>query len=179
MDKGVELTSASWEKGGEADRQKHLETVLEQAGYEVEKEPPPPPKPDFEKLPPLEQERLLQKYGRGVDKTKAKVGEENWNNAVDQEIDIGKKTQYAILQEDNGPEISYYLGRNPEVARRLGKMKPKEAVEEVRRLSGKLMNERPVRPRLDATPEEVANTPNYPGKYRDMKRAFALRDRRI
>lgn len=181
MDKGVELTSASWEKGGEPARQKHLEAVMEQAGYEVEKEPPPPPKPDFEKLPRHEQERLVDKYGQGVEKTKARVGEENWNSALDQEIVIGRKTQLAILQEDNGPQICYYLGRNPEEARRLGKMKASEAVEEVRRLSSKLMQEqgRDVRPPENSSVEEFIAAPNYPGKYRDVKKAFLRRDRRI
>lgn len=176
-DKGVALTSASWEKGGEPARERHLQDVMAQAGYEVEKEPPPPPKPDFEKLPEQEKERLIQKYGRGVDKTKARVGEENWNNAVDQEIVIGEKTQKAILQEDNGPEICFYLGRNPEAARQLGKMKPKEAVEEVRRISSRLINEqrRNVRPPESASFEEIVAAGPYPGRHLDMRRALKRR----
>jgi len=173
----VILTSSSWEKGGDAARQRHLETVMEQAGIEVEKEPPPPPKPDFERVPRHEQERLVQKYGRGVDKTKAKVGAENWHKALDQEIVIGTKAQGAILQEDNGPEIAYYLGRNPEEARRLGKMKGNEAVEEVRRISSKLTNEerRNVRPPENASFEEVVAARPYWGKARDIRRALRRR----
>jgi hypothetical protein len=171
----VILQSASWEKGGEPARQKHLEATMEQAGYEVEKEPPPPPKPDFEKLPRHEQERLVQKYGLGVDKTRAKVGAENWTKALDQEIVIGTKAQAAILQEDNGPEIAYYLGRNPEEARRLGKMKGNEAVKEVRRISNKLTESRNVRPPENASFEEIVATGPYWGRARDIRRALRRR----
>jgi hypothetical protein len=173
----VILQSGSWEKGGEPARERHLEKVMEQAGYEVEKEPPPPPKPDFEKLPGHEQQRLVQKYGQAVDKTIAKVGAENWKNAVDQEIHIGTKAQAAILQEDNAPEICYYLGRNPEEARRLGKMKGTEAVKEVRRISSKLTNEerRNVRPPENASFEEIVATRPYWGRARDIRRALRRR----
>jgi hypothetical protein len=168
----VILQSKGWEKGGEEDRQKHLMATMEAAGLEVEKaEPPEPPAELNENLTP----QHVTAYVTQI--KEAKKAHKDWDQLFTSleknDINIGKAAQEAILKLKNGTEVSYYLARHPDYARRLGKKPVTEAVAEVGRLSGRLMPEaRFVRPAENAGFDEIVKTPNYWGKARDIRRAL-------
>ncbi len=184
----VILRSNSWEKNGEPARQKHLETVMQKAGLEIVKkdEAVPEPKPEElnENLTPQERvEQSLRNYGQQLKTAKTKYPD--FEKTVKQDIFIGVETQHAIIQQPNGADVVFYLGQHPEYARKLGKMcktgSAISAVREVERLSTRLggntpaPQRRPVRPPENASFQEIAETPNYPGKARDLRRALAKR----
>lgn len=129
----------------------------------------------------------------------AKQAHPDWD-ALKQKFDandvfIGHATQLAILEDEAGAEVTYYLMRHPEYAAELGRkarVSEISAVKEVARLSARLSGvssgERS-RPRVPApvrtvstagsgavsTPADVAARPNYPGKAKDFRRALAER----
>jgi hypothetical protein len=120
----VILQSASWEKGGEQARQKHLETVMEKAGLEIVKkdEAVPEPKPEElnENLTPQERvEQSVRNYGEQLKTAKTKYPD--WEKTVKQEIFIGREVQHAIIQQPNGADVVYYLGQHPEYAKKSAK----------------------------------------------------------
>lgn len=182
MGKGLVLQSASYEPGGEETRQMNLEKTLEEAGYEVQEAPPDP---EAEENDSLTQEQRFSKniksYGAQVEKAKSKY--DDWNQVVNQDIFIGQGVQLAILEQPNAAEVSYYLGKHPGFAKKIGEMSKTpgreiSAIREVERLSARLGGNthtqaprRPIRPPADASFAEIAAMPNFPGKARYLKRA--------
>ena len=176
MGKGIVLQSQSFEPGGDASREHNTARAIEGAGYEVEKKLE---LPDDRDTSGLNDDQRLQKhakdYGAQVNAAKLKHGEDEWNEAVNQDITIGQTAQLALLEAPNGAEVTFYLGTHPDIARRLGKMTPLQAAAEVGRLSDRLPKperaSRPFRPPTGATFAEIAAMKDYPGKARDLKRA--------
>lgn len=146
-------------------------------------------------------ERNLQNYAAQLEEVKAKYPDwdelkEKFDNA---DIFIGQATQLAILGEENGAEVSYYLMKHPAVAVRLGQMDQIAATKEVARLADRLKTGAPapsgqeyerqfrLKPKVpapvrtvstagsNAAPSfaDIAARPNYPGKAKDLKRALA------
>jgi hypothetical protein len=129
----------------------------------------------------------------------AKDTYEDWDDVVNQDIHIGREVQLAILEQENGAEVVYYLGRHPAYARKLGELSPLSAVMEVGRLSARLKtgapapgeahSEEPTKPKPKVpapvrtvstagssaalTFAEIAAKPSYPGKARDLRAAQA------
>lgn len=186
MAKGLVLHSASHEPGGDEARQMNLENAMEKAGYEVQEAPPEPEAEESNEL--TEQQRLeknLKHYGAQIKEAKKKY--DDWHETLNQDVDvfIGQGVQIAILEQPNGAEVAYYLGKHPAFAKKLGKMSSTpgrqiEAIREVERLSARLAANsprteapprRPIRPAADATFAEIAAMPNFPGKARYLKRA--------
>jgi len=62
----------------------------------------------------------------------------------------------AVIEDDNGPEILYYLGQNAEEFAKLGEMTPARVVKEVARLSDKLA---PKAEKEHAKPKLVSKAP--------------------
>src|SRR5258707_316978 len=142
-------------------------------------------------------EQNISNYAVQVEEAKDKY--EDWDKVVNQEIFIGKEVQLAILEQENGAEVIYSLGRHPAYAAKLGEMSPLSAVMEVGRLSARLTTgasahdeangeePRKPKPKVPApvrtvstagsstalTFAEIAAKPNYPGKAKDFKRAQA------
>lgn len=56
------------------------------------------------------------------------------------DVKISPPMSQAILEADDGPAIAYYLGQNPEVAERVSKLSPAQAVYEIGRISSRLAN---------------------------------------
>jgi hypothetical protein len=139
----------------------------------------------------------LQSYKAQVEE--AKENYEDWDDVVNQDIHIGQEVQLAILEQENGAEVVYYLGRHPAYAEKLGKMSPLSAVMEAGRLSARLKagapapgeanGEEPTKPKPKVpapvrtvstagssaalTFAEIAAKPSYPGKARDLRAAQA------
>lgn len=181
MPKGVILKSASFDPGGDEARQMSTQTVLEKAGFKVE-EPEPEPEESEQLTPQQQLEKNLRSYGAQVKEAKEKYND--WRETVGREVFIGQGVQMAILEQANGAEVCYYLGKHPNFAAKLGELsktgRELTAIREVERLSARLAPStartqapprRPVRPPDDATFSEIAAMPNFPGKGRALKRA--------
>src|SRR5258708_347380 len=81
-------------------------------------------------------EENINNYAVQVEEAKDKY--EDWDKVVNQEIFIGKEVQLAILEQENGAEVIYYLGRHPAYAAKLGEMSPLSPVMEFDPLSSSL-----------------------------------------
>src|SRR6266436_8443598 len=184
MAEGLILKSASYEPGGDEARQMNLETTLEKAGFEVKTPPEPKPEESNEQLT-VEQrfDKNIKNYDRQVQGAKNKY--DDWDEARKQDIFIGQGVQLALLEQENGAEVAYYLAKHPAFAKKIGEMSKTpgreiSAIREIERLSARLganaphtqaPQRRPIRPPADASFSEIASMPNYPGKARDLKRA--------
>src|SRR5215469_17029480 len=67
-----------------------------------------------------------------------KVDHEDWGEVVGQNIDIPQGVQMAILEMENGPDVAYFLGKNPQVVKSLNKMSVPTAMAEIGRISARL-----------------------------------------
>jgi hypothetical protein len=84
-------------------------------------------------------DRLKQNHENYV----AAVGEfkethDDWNDVVNQKIPITESVYLTIQELENGPAVTYYLGKHPAYAEKLAGMSPLAAVVEVGRLSDRL-----------------------------------------
>lgn len=59
---------------------------------------------------------------------------------LNDDLKISPPMSQAILEAEDGPAIAYYLGQNPEVAERLSKLSPAQAVYEIGKISNRLTN---------------------------------------
>jgi hypothetical protein len=183
MAEGIVLKSGSWEPGGEEARKMNLESTLEKAGFEAKPEPKPEESDDGQLT---EQERFKKNVGSYDAQTKAaRKKYDDWQEVVGQDIHIGVGVQLALLEQNNGADVAYYLGKHPALAKKIGQMSKTpgreiSAIREVERLSARLAANaprtevppsRPSRPPEDATFAEIAHFPDYPGKARDLRRA--------
>lgn len=131
-------------------------------------------------------EQIIRNYSAQVER--AKKVHPDWDQLKAKfdrdDVFIGDATQLAILEDqEHGAEITYFLMRNPDKARELGRMSQIKAVKEIDRLSARLAGNG-ARPRVPApvrtvntagssaapTFAEIAARPNYPGKAKDLKR---------
>ena len=71
----------------------------------------------------------------------AKSRYEDWNDVVNQEIEIPISVGRQCLLLPNGPDLAYYLGKNQEVREKLLAMDPIEAAGEARIIADKLAAE--------------------------------------
>ena len=67
-----------------------------------------------------------------------KESHDDWDEVVNQDLPMHQSVQLAVMEEDNGAEVIYYLGKHPEFTRKLHEMSPLSAVMEVGRLSQRL-----------------------------------------
>ena len=193
------LESKSWQKGGDSEREKNLESVVKGAGYEVEKpeaeELPAPPAELNESLTlPESFEKSREAYISQIEEAKKVHGD--WEDLRKKfeanDVHIGEAVQQAIIEQSNGTEVTYYLMRNPDYAKKLGRMckagRGVSAVREIENLSAKLggnTTHAKYTPRTSATPrkrppenasfEEIVKAPAYWGKARDIRRALSRR----
>lgn len=63
---------------------------------------------------------------------------DDWDETVNQNLPMHTSVQLAIMEQENGPEVIYYLGKHPEYTKKLAGLTPLSAVMEVGRLSDKL-----------------------------------------
>src|SRR5215469_8432575 len=80
---------------------------------------------------------VLTSYNDRVEEFK--VDHEDWGDVVTAStMDIPQGVQMAILEMENGPEVAYFLGKNPQVVKSLNKMSVPTAMAEVGRISARL-----------------------------------------
>lgn len=78
----------------------------------------------------------LENYQRAV--ADFKEDHNDWNEVVNQSLSIHESVYLAVMELENGPAVTYYLGKHPDFARRLAEMSPLSAAMEVGRLSTRL-----------------------------------------
>jgi hypothetical protein len=90
------------------------------------------------------QERITAQLKENLESYQAGVAEfkddhEDWDDVIAKStIPIHESTYLAVMELENGPQVTYYLGKHPDYARRLAEMTPLSAAMEVGRLSTRL-----------------------------------------
>lgn len=106
----------------------------------------------------------------------AQVKYEDWKEVVGQNITIPPAVHVAIIEMENGPDVAYYLGKHPELAKELMEMSPSRANGKIWRLSEQLESEapkeeeteevevepEPEKPKVEAKPERKKYEPIKP-----------------
>jgi hypothetical protein len=72
---------------------------------------------------------------------------DDWDEVVTSNLPIHESVYLAVQEQENGAQVTYYLGKHPDYTRRLAEMSPLSAVMEIGRLAEKLM---PAAPELGA-----------------------------
>jgi hypothetical protein len=83
-----------------------------------------------------QQKEVFDAYNRKV--AEAKSVHEDFAEVVGQDLSIPIGVQLAVVEMDNGPEVAYFLGSNPELCEELMKMSPLKAIAEAWKISEKL-----------------------------------------
>jgi Bacteriophage, scaffolding protein len=81
-------------------------------------------------------EENYQDYRAQVEEFKEE--HDDWDEVVNQDIPIHTAVQLALLEQPNGAEVTYYLGKHPDWTRKLAELSPLSAVMEVGLLSQRL-----------------------------------------
>jgi len=68
---------------------------------------------------------------------------DDWDEVVNQSLPIHESVYLAVIEQENGPQVTYYLGKHPDFARRLAEMSPLSAVMEIGRLADRLKGGKP------------------------------------
>lgn len=83
------------------------------------------------------------------------------------DVQISTPMAHAILNDDDGPAIAYYLGKNPDEAARISKLNPIKAVAELGRIAARLAarpaptnKPAPIRPLKTGAAAATAKSPN-------------------
>lgn len=82
-------------------------------------------------------EQNLQNYRTQVEEAQDKY--EDWDEVVNQPLPMHQSVQLAIMEQENGAEVVYYLGRHPLYTKQLSEKSPLAAVMEIGRLSDRLL----------------------------------------
>jgi hypothetical protein len=82
-------------------------------------------------------EEILQKYNAKVEKSGLEDFDEVVTGLFQNKI-LGQTAYEALLEQDNGPQIEYYLGKNLELAAKIGSKTPAQQAAEIGKLSVKL-----------------------------------------
>jgi len=83
-----------------------------------------------------QQKEVANAYNERVEAFKAE--HDDWDEVVGQSIDLPPGVGPAILELENGPEVAYFLGKNPKAVKELNELSPYAAVAYIGRLSAKL-----------------------------------------
>lgn len=82
-------------------------------------------------------QKIFDSYNKKVTEARAKY--EDFDEIVGQsDIPIPQAVQLAIVEMENGPDVAYYLGQNPEEAAKLVSMTPLAAVRAIGRIETSL-----------------------------------------
>jgi hypothetical protein len=89
------------------------------------------------------QKALTDRLKENFENYQAQVAEfkeehDDWDEVVNQDIKIHESVYLAVTEQENGAQVTYYLGKHPDYARKLAEMTPLSAVMEVGRLAERL-----------------------------------------
>jgi hypothetical protein len=97
-----------------------------------------------------------ENYKSGVEDFKEE--HDDWDEVVGSKTPIHESVYLAIIELENGPAVTYYLGKHPDYAKRLAEKSPLAAVVEVGRLSDRLKTGAPNRGEADGTTKPKPKT---------------------
>jgi DNA repair exonuclease SbcCD ATPase subunit len=98
-------------------------------------------KEETENQQKAQQDRLKENFENYQTSVAAfKEEHDDWDEVVDQKIPIHESVYLTIMELENGPQVTYYLGKHPDFARRIAELSPLSAVVEVGKLADKLAN---------------------------------------
>jgi hypothetical protein len=94
----------------------------------------------FEKAQKDYQARLEQNFKNYQSQVAAfKEEHDDWDEVVNQtDIPIHESVYLAVQEQENGAQVTYYLGKHPDYARRLAELSPLSAVMEIGKLAERL-----------------------------------------
>lgn len=109
-----------------------------------------------------QQEELKSK----LDTYRAKVDEaveryEDWDEVMNKNVLVPEAASIAIIESENGPDIAYYLGKNPEVIEELHELSPVQQIAKIVKIGNELAgkyNRRPLT-KAPAPVNPVAGSP--------------------
>jgi len=102
-----------------------------------------------------EQTEIYNSYCQRADK--AREAHDDYDEVVGQDIELPQSAVLAIIELDNGPEIAYHLGQNPEACEKLSGLSQLGAVAEIGRLSASLTETSKGSVKTSAEPARVPN----------------------
>jgi hypothetical protein len=116
-----------------------------------------------QKLPQMVEKANVQKQQNTVQsefaqreiKTKQEYPDYEDVIAENGNIPVPRETVEAILSSEHGPDIRYYLAKNPEQAQALNRMSPISAVREIGRIEAKIAGEK----ELKSKPKQTTKAP--------------------
>jgi hypothetical protein len=79
-----------------------------------------------------------------------KEGHDDWDAVVNQDLPMHESVILAVMELENGPAVTYYLGKHPTFTKRLAELSPLTAVVEVGRLADRLKTGAPDRGDADS-----------------------------
>ena len=86
-----------------------------------------------------ENDRLQKNWSSYKEKVSAfKEDHDDWDDVMSSNIPIQESVYLAVHELENGPEVAYYLGKNPDYAKKLHAMSPLSAIMEIGNLSERL-----------------------------------------
>lgn len=144
---------------GEPDRNdfaNDIEYVKALAKWEVRQEMKLEAEREVREAAEDKQRTFVKNYNEKV--VEAKATHEDWDEVVNQDLDIPGTVGLAILRMPNGPEVAYQLGKNPELAEELMQMDELEAIGKIWELSkelGKSTEEEPEKKEKKAIPPPI------------------------
>lgn len=89
----------------------------------------------------------FQNYQSSVEEFKEE--HDDWDDVVNQSLAIHESVYLAVMELENGPAVTYYLGKHLAFAQKLAEMSPLAAVVEVGRLADRLKTGAPNRGEAD------------------------------
>ena len=101
------------------------------------------------------EQQIEAEYQGKVDAFKA--AHPDFEEVMDTDVSIYMGVERAIKEMDTGPEVAYFLAKNPEVAAKLMEMTPLKAITEVGKIAQKL-----AKPESPAKPKSAAPAPITP-----------------
>jgi len=100
------------------------------------------------------QQAAREAYAGRIEKLKAKHADFE-EVAESPDIQISIPMAAAILHSDNGPELQYYLGKNPQEAERIRQLSPPLQLLELGKIEAKLIAPPPPKPAVSAAPAPI------------------------
>jgi len=130
-----------------------------------------------------QQKKLITAWEEKVSSVEAKY--DDFEEVVG-EIKPTHPLTVAIMREENGPDIAYFLGKNPKEAMRLATLEPIDQILAIGRLSAKLLSEPPVAKTPSKAPAPItpvsarSSTPaDEPSEEDDMRTWIKKRNRQL
>lgn len=76
--------------------------------------------------------KVLDKWTDRVDE--AREAHEDYDDVVQEDVPITQAMEQALLESEQGAEMAYYLGQNPDEAARISKLSPVQSIREMARI---------------------------------------------